>query len=114
VLTITDIEQGLPIPIHRPPLDKPVANVVQAGSLIDQLAVGEFDFWEGVYTPFTEGMISKEAIRELVSLARKNGATSLPKIAVALRACDPKSELETEKKLFFRFKNFLYKTIKIS
>ena len=39
-------------------------------------------------------------------------ATSMPKIARQLRACNPDNP--EEQKVFFRFKNFLYKTIRIS
>jgi hypothetical protein len=38
----------------------------------------------------------------------------MPKLARLLRACDPGSSDPEERKRFYRFKNFLYKTIRIS
>jgi hypothetical protein len=37
----------------------------------------------------------------------------MPKLARTLLVCDPDSEAAEDKKIFYRFKNFLYKTIRI-
>jgi hypothetical protein len=37
----------------------------------------------------------------------------MPDIALALKACDPHSSDGDEQRRFYKFKNFLYKTVKI-
>jgi hypothetical protein len=37
----------------------------------------------------------------------------MPDIALALKACNPHSKDEEEQRRFYKFKNFLYKTVKI-
>ncbi|PLX98216.1 MAG: Fis family transcriptional regulator [Desulfuromonas sp.] len=72
------------------------------------------DFWSAIYKPYTENRISREMVKKVVGMARSEGAGSMPKIAAMLKACDPKSSDPEQKKLFYKFKNFLYKTIHIS
>lgn len=84
-----------------------------AGELLERIEAGE-DFWQAVYTPYSGNRISRDVVAELVGLARARGATTMPKIALLLGACDPQDGGEEQKRLFFRFKNFLYKTIKIT
>jgi len=50
----------------------------------------------------------------VIEEARRQGAASMPKLARLLRACDPADDSAEGRKAFFRFKNFLYKTIRIS
>ena len=52
-------------------------------------------------------------LRALIDEARRNGARNMPEIAVALNACDPYSDNIKERHRFYKFKNFLYKTVKI-
>lgn len=85
-----------------------------ARELFGLLAQGEGDFWKTVYTPFSENRISRDVVAAVVDLARSQGATTMPRIAEQLRACDPRSEDAEERRTFFKFKNFLYKTIRIS
>ncbi len=51
---------------------------------------------------------------KLIEKARAEGATTMPKLARLLCACDPAGESEEEKKNFYRFKNFFYKTVRIN
>jgi hypothetical protein len=53
-------------------------------------------------------------VAQVVEMARAQGAATMPKAAELLRACDPRSDDDEERKTFFKFKNFLYKTIRIS
>lgn len=78
------------------------------------LRKGEGDFWERVYEPFSESRISRDVVAAVIDLARREGATNMPKIAVMLQACDPRAKDAQSRKTFFRFKNFLYKTIRIA
>jgi len=84
-----------------------------AREIFDALLRKETDFWEGVYAPYSENRISRDIVAAVVELARREGATTMPKVADLLRACDPKSDDPEERKTFYRFKNFLYKTIRI-
>jgi len=84
-----------------------------AREIFAAIADGAQDFWSGVHHPYSENRISRDVVAQVVELARAQGATTMPKAAELLRACDPRSENDEERKLFFKFKNFLYKTIKI-
>jgi hypothetical protein len=54
-------------------------------------------------------------VKLICSKARVEGSHSLPKMAVSLKACLPDfNNLPEEKKKFTSFKNFLYKTIRIT
>ncbi|BCR03486.1 Fis family transcriptional regulator [Desulfuromonas versatilis] len=85
-----------------------------AREIFETISAGRADFWSGLHTPFSENRISRDVVAATVELARGQGATSMPKIAEALGACDPRSDSDQERKLFYKFKNFLYKTIRIS
>ncbi len=74
---------------------------------------GECDFWSGIHAPYTENRISRDVVAAVVDLARSRGATTMPRVARMLAACDPAGEDPEERRTFFKFKNFLYKTIKI-
>ncbi len=85
-----------------------------AEEIFSDLRKGEGDFWERVYEPFSESRISRDVVAAVIDLARREGATNMPKIAVMLQACDPRAKDAQSRKTFFRFKNFLYKTIRIA
>jgi transcriptional regulator with GAF, ATPase, and Fis domain len=85
-----------------------------AQEIFDALLREETDFWRGVYAPYSENRISRDVVEAVVELARRQGATTMPRVAALLGACDPKSDDPGERKTFYRFKNFLYKTIRIS
>ncbi|MFA5516853.1 MAG: GPMC system transcriptional regulator [Desulfuromonadales bacterium] len=73
----------------------------------------ESDFWSGVHAPFTENRISRDVVATVVTLAKKEGAGNMPAIAEVLRAGNGRSDDPEERKVYFKFKNFLYKTIRI-
>jgi len=85
-----------------------------ARELFASVIKGDLDFWAGIYQPYSENRISRDMVKKVIDLARGEGAANMPKIALLLNACDPKSENPDQKKLFYKFKNFLYKTIHIS
>ncbi len=73
------------------------------------------DFWSAIYEPFINREISRETVKLVLNKARLNGDDSLPKLAVRLKACKKDfSKLPAEKKKFISFRNFLYKTVKIT
>jgi len=85
-----------------------------AGDIYEAISRGDLDFWSGVHTPFSENRISRDVVAAIVDLARGQGGTTMPKLATLLRACDVRSETDEDKKTFYKFKNFLYKTIRIA
>jgi len=86
----------------------------QAQEIYATIVKGDSNFWNAVYAPYSSHKISREVVTEIVDIARSNGATNMPRIAILLKACDTDSSNEIDKKTFYRFKNFLYKTIRIS
>ena len=85
-----------------------------AQDILDRIVRGEEDFWSGLHTPYTEKRISRDVVSEVVELARARGAGSMPQVAEVLRACVNASGEGEDRRLFYKFKNFLYKTIKIA
>lgn len=83
-------------------------NQQAAVAIVQRILDGQGDFWSEVYQPYANKELTREAVVEVVAQMRQRGAGSMPKLARMLVACDP----ETDAKHFYRFKNFLYKTIK--
>jgi len=81
--------------------------------LLNALRAGEGDFWELVHQPFSEKQLTKDTVRALIDAVRRGGARNMPEIALELKACDPRSDDEEERLRFYKFKNFLYKTVRI-
>ena len=77
------------------------------------LQSGQGDFWTLVHEPFTDNQLTRDTVRALIEETRRAGARNMPDIAFALKACDPHSKDEDEQRRFYKFKNFLYKTVKI-
>ncbi|NIQ11588.1 MAG: hypothetical protein GWO08_11185, partial [Gammaproteobacteria bacterium] len=94
-------------PVELPGERDPVEQIEAA------LRSGEGDFWSLVHQPFTENQLTRNTVKALIEGTRRNGARNMPAIAVALKACDPHSEDADEQRRYFKFKNFLYKTVKI-
>ncbi len=85
-----------------------------AENILRRILTEQHDFWETVYNPYTKQELTREVVIKLIEKARSEGATNMPKLAKLLRACDPSDESVEEKKNFYRFKNFLYKTVRIN
>jgi len=83
-----------------------------AGEILDKIVLGG-DFWEDVYEPFSRNDISRETVRMVIDKARARAGKTLPAVARYLKALDVGQPPENEKRQLFRFKNFLYKTVKI-
>jgi transcriptional regulator with GAF, ATPase, and Fis domain len=81
--------------------------------IIQQIESEQLDFWQAIYQPYTQKDITREVVLKVIEEARRRGANSMPKLARLLRACDPADDSAAGRKVFFRFKNFLYKTIRI-
>jgi transcriptional regulator with GAF, ATPase, and Fis domain len=104
-----DLERALGAVQHSvsQPSQNPVKEIAAA------LHADEGDFWSLVHKPFTDNQLTRDSVRTVIDDARRNGARNMPDIALALKACDPHSDDVEEQRRFFKFKNFLYKTVKI-
>jgi transcriptional regulator with GAF, ATPase, and Fis domain len=84
-------------------------------NLLEQFEAGEANFWTNIHQPFKANHLTRDTVRDLILTAKNRYQTNLPGLAVKLRACKTRSHLESnERKKFLSFKNFLYKTVKIS
>ena len=84
-------------------------------TLLDQFDRGEADFWSDIHQPFKNSLMTRDTAKSLILSAKERYQTNLPGLAVKLRACKDRSHIDTdERKKFLSFKNFLYKTVKIS
>ena len=98
----------------QPPSSRGSLTSDVAREIYQRIIEGQSDFWSGIYEPYSASRITRDVVVEIIELARAAGADTMPKSAELLRACDPRSESAEEKKVFFRFKNFLYKTVRIA
>ena len=72
------------------------------------------DFWSVVYEPYSQSRISREVVKLVIERSRAAAGRNIPQIARHLKAVAGDMEQdEEERKRFFRFKNFLYKTVRI-
>ena len=103
---------------HIAPASSPASdeqlNEKLAQRVFTSILTGEEDFWSAIYTPYSNNDLPRDAVIATIDLARAQGAGTMPAIARKLKACDPSSDDSAERKTFFRFKNFLYKTIRIT
>jgi len=84
-------------------------------TLLAQFEAGEANFWTSIHQPFKANHLTRDTVRALILAAKNRYQTNLPGLAVKLGACKTRLHLETnERKKFISFKNFLYKTVKIS
>jgi transcriptional regulator with GAF, ATPase, and Fis domain len=95
---------------------KPAAAL--AGQLATEIMAsiaGGADFWSAVYEPYSASRISRDVVRLVVEAAREAAGRGMPQVARFLKAVtgDITDDPE-ERRRFFKFKNFLYKTVKMS
>jgi len=84
-----------------------------AGEIFSDIGKGK-DFWTAVYEPYSHNRISRDVVRLVIEQSRSVAGKGMPQIARHLKAIsgDVNGD-EEERKRFFKFKNFLYKTVKI-
>lgn len=71
------------------------------------------DFWQDVYEPFSRSDISRDVVRLVVEKGRAAAGRPLPGVARYLRAIPEGGASEEQRRMLYKFKNFLYKTVKI-
>jgi transcriptional regulator with GAF, ATPase, and Fis domain len=83
-----------------------------ADEIIERITAGG-DFWADVYEPFSRNDISRETVRLTIEKARAKAGKTMPAVARYLKALEDGQGKEEEQRQLFRFKNFLYKTVKL-
>ncbi|MDD2856912.1 MAG: sigma 54-interacting transcriptional regulator, partial [Desulfuromonadaceae bacterium] len=83
-----------------------------AAEIINRIIAGG-TFWSEVYEPFSRNDISRESVRLVIESSRNRAGKTLPAVARFLKAVDEGLGKDDEQRQLFRFKNFLYKTVKI-
>ena len=83
-----------------------------AGDIIGRIQDGG-DFWSEIYEPFSRNDISRETVRLVIEKARGLAGKTMPAVARYLKAVGGGEGLDEEQRRLFKFKNFLYKTVKI-
>lgn len=111
LISADDINRAIRDGSGDPPVAAVQLNEQVARDILGRIGGGE-DFWKAVYEPYTANRISRDVVRLVVEMAAAAAGRTMPAIARHLHACDDTGDGE-EKKRFFRFKNFLYKTVKV-
>lgn len=83
-----------------------------ADTIIEKIHQGG-DFWQDLYEPFTRNDISRDVVRLVVEKSRAFAGRPLPAVARNLRALSDDMSDEEQRKLLYKFKNFLYKTVRL-
>jgi transcriptional regulator with GAF, ATPase, and Fis domain len=84
-------------------------------NLLKTIEQGQGDFWTSVYHPFRGKRLTRDAVSSLIDTAKRRYQTNLPGLAVKLGVCEEQFRSDPEEnKKFLSFKNFLYKTVKIT
>lgn len=70
------------------------------------------DFWKDVYEPYSRNDLPRDTVRLVIDKARQQAGKSMPAVARHLKAVTGSGDHDDKLKLY-RFKNFLYKTVRI-
>ncbi|WP_298272770.1 GPMC system transcriptional regulator [Geobacter sp.] len=115
VLTADDIRRALAAGMRETPAATAAEELNErlAAEIIRRIEAGE-NFWEAVYEPYSRSAIPRDAVRLVIERSKAAAGGSMPQVARHLKAVSGDMEgNDEERKKFFRFKNFLYKTVKI-
>lgn len=84
-----------------------------ADDLLEQIRQGG-TFWRNVYEPYSRNELSRDVVRVIIEKARAVTGKQLPNVARYLKALPEDMPEAEQQKALYRFKNFLYKTIRIA
>ncbi|MCM2356685.1 MAG: sigma 54-interacting transcriptional regulator, partial [Geobacteraceae bacterium] len=98
---------------ESPPQAATLLSEQLAAEIFNRIETG-MDFWDAVYEPYSQNSIPRDVVRLVIDKGRSAAGGGMPQIARHLKAVsgDINGD-EEERKRFFKFKNFLYKTVKI-
>ncbi|WP_277057711.1 GPMC system transcriptional regulator [Trichlorobacter lovleyi] len=83
-----------------------------ADTIIEKIRQGG-NFWQDLYEPFTRNDISRDVVRLVVEKSRAFAGRPLPAVARNLRALTDGMSDDEQRKMLYKFKNFLYKTVRL-
>ncbi len=83
-----------------------------AATIIKKIEAGG-NFWSDIYEPFSRNDISRETVRLVIEKARGVAGKTMPAVARYLKAVDSVENQPDGQRMLFKFKNFLYKTVRI-
>ncbi len=84
-------------------------------AILSGLEQGKGDFWTEIYQPFKNNHMTRDTLKTIINTAKNRYQTNLPGVAVKLGVCRENFRDDAdEHKKFTSFKNFIYKTVKIS
>ncbi len=114
MITGDDIRQAIRVGAQEPSAQTSVLlNEQLAEEIMGEIENGR-DFWEAVYEPYSHNRIPRDVVKLVIDKARIKAGKGMPQIARHLKAVSGDVNVdEEERKRFFKFKNFLYKTVKI-
>jgi DNA-binding NtrC family response regulator len=113
-ITGDDIRQAIRVGSQEPSAQTSVLlNEQLAEEILGEIENGK-DFWEAVYEPYSHNRIPRDVVKLVIEKAKSKAGKGMPQVARHLKAVsgDVNGD-EEERKRFFKFKNFLYKTVKI-
>ncbi|CAI2718430.1 sigma 54-interacting transcriptional regulator [Nitrospina watsonii] len=91
------------------------APVGQVTNLLEEIESARGNFWTHIYEPFKTKQMTRDTVKTVIETAKTKYQTNLPGLAVKLGVCTDHFRTDSEEsKKFMSFKNFLYKTVKIS
>ncbi|HYS44615.1 MAG TPA: sigma 54-interacting transcriptional regulator, partial [Geobacteraceae bacterium] len=110
-----DIRRAIRDGAQEPPTQaSALLNDQLATEILEEIKNGK-DFWEAVYEPYSHNRIPRDVVRIAIDKSRAVAGKGMPQIARYLKAVSGDlANDDEERKRFFKFKNFLYKTVKIS
>jgi len=83
-----------------------------ADTIMEKIRQGG-DFWQDIYEPFSRNDISRDVVRLVVEKSRTFVGRPLPGVARYLQALTDDMDSDEQRKMLYKFKNFLYKTVRL-
>ncbi len=114
-LTISkeDIATAAGLHAISPFSEKESSNDLVIDQILGKIESGESNFWEEIHKPFKNNQMTRDMVKAIIEKAKLRFSASLPGLAVKMKVCqDP--GIPSERPKFVSFKNFLYKTVKIT
>ncbi|MRR34239.1 GAF domain-containing protein [bacterium] len=111
-------EEDIKRAIGKDPRDQPALTHERlqdqlAAEILSEIEAGK-DFWDAVYEPYSQNRIPRDVVGLVIERSRQAAGRTMPQIARHLKAATGDIQGDAgERKKFFKFKNFLYKTIRV-
>jgi len=83
-----------------------------ADTILEKIRQGG-NFWQDIYEPFSRNDISRDVVRLTIEKSRAFAGRPLPGVARYLRVLTDAMNADEQRKMLYKFKNFLYKTVRL-